>query len=443
MLNRYLGNKQSIMTPLLASVAEYAQPGDHVADVFSGSLSVSMGLKNAGYQVTSNDVNLFSAVLADAYLVPTSTAPTDAAALVSASELDAMRAEARTQAESLRDSTGFHFLESVQMRAQYVEFLAVLNYLAEVDYDDLPAAHRRSDFYDAYCEDGAHSAFVSTRGTTGNRRFFSPGNARRIDLILNTIRWWKQEDRLDPHTYALLLSTLLRGVEKVSNTQGTYHDFPRTTWDSRALQTLTLIPPAMDAVVAGIGGHSAGREQDSLNFVSSIDKHKLLYLDPPYNFRQYSAYYFMPNVICRYPEIEDLDDYFGKLRYVRGQNPEDDFVSTFCKPSHFIQDLTTLIARADCDTVMISYFTGKNHWSGFESSTNDVGQVMLSAMLTSDAFVPGSFTVKEVPRKNYASYGGFKARNINELILVARVRQAEDHANTTSGRTEHGLQTVA
>src|SRR5712675_2396750 len=37
------------------------------------------------------------------------------------------------------------------------------------------------------------------------------------------------------------LAVVCHAVEKVANTQGTYHDFPRTTWDSRALKPLTLV----------------------------------------------------------------------------------------------------------------------------------------------------------------------------------------------------------
>jgi adenine-specific DNA methylase len=41
----------------------------------------------------------------------------------------------------------------------------------------------------------------------------------------------------------LLVSALLRAVEKVSNTQGTYHDFPRDSYDARSLKPLRFEPP--------------------------------------------------------------------------------------------------------------------------------------------------------------------------------------------------------
>lgn len=441
MLARYLGNKQAIMDPLLATIGEYCNPGDHVVDIFSGSVAVSMGLKRQGYRVTANDINLFSSTIAEAYLVPTEPPAVDLAATLSGKHIAVRLAEAKAIAAQLTGKQGYAFLHNPEWRLRYETFVALQQHLQHLDYSDLPSSHQRQDFFDAYCEEGKKSSFVSLRGTVGRRRFFSPFNARRIDLVLNQLRLWKQQGVVDKATHALLLSTLIRAVEKVSNTQGTYHDFPRDKWDSRALNELKLAPPALDDLVAGVGGHMAGKEQDSLEFIKTVGDHALLYLDPPYNFRQYTAYYFLPNVICRYADIEDLDAYFDKLAYVRGQNPEDDFTSSFCKPATFINDMRTMISRARCDRVMISYFNGANHWSKFDSGPNDVGQGMLEELLSEDLFEPSSLTVKSVPRMNYASYGGFKARSVNELIMTAKLRKTEKHESTQF--TDEWLHSVA
>lgn len=430
MLARYLGNKQAIMAPLLQTVAEYCNPGDHVVDIFSGSLAVSLGLKRAGYRVTANDINLFSSTIAEAYLVPSEPPVVRIEDALPVASAAARLKEAKAITSGLVGKEGYAFLLNPDWRARYERFVALQQHLQHITYADLPQSHRRQDFFDAYCEEGSRSSFVSMRGTTGKRRFFSPANARRIDLMLNQLRFWRGAGVVDNQTHALLLSSLIRAVEKVSNTQGTYHDFPRDKWDSRALNALSLAAPMLDDVVVGVGGHSAGREQDSLEYIKSVGEHSLLYLDPPYNFRQYTAYYFLPNVICRYPDIEDLDEYFDNLAFVRGQNPDDDFTSSFCKPSSFIDDLRTMITRARCETVMISYFNGANHWSKFDSGPNDIGQTLLEELLSEDLFEPSSLAVKSVPRMNYASYGGFKARSVNELIMTAKLRKTEENEST-------------
>ena len=60
MIQRYLGNKNSIIEPILEEVRSVCNYGDWVCDIFSGTLSVSMALKRNGYRVISNDINKFS-----------------------------------------------------------------------------------------------------------------------------------------------------------------------------------------------------------------------------------------------------------------------------------------------------------------------------------------------------------------------------------------------
>ncbi len=441
MLARYLGSKTSILDPLVATIGEHAAPGAHIVDAFSGSLSVSMALKVHGFRVTSNDINLFSSVFAEAHLLPTEPPDPDLSSLIPTTRVRELSGPVRARVEGLHGGEGFRFLDDQGWRKRYTAYLTLLDYLETFDSTDLPAEMRQSHFFDTYCEEGQNSAFVSSRGTAGRRRFFSSQNAARIDLIANQIRAWTLSGSLDRTTSAMLRSGLVRAVECVANTQGTFHDFIRSGWDSRALNSLRLEAPPLDAVVTGTGGHAAGRECDTLDFISEVDEHAVLYLDPPYNFRQYSAYYFLPNVLCRYPEMDDPAEYFAGVRFVRGQNPEDDFTSTFCKASRFIDDMRTLIDRARCRTVVVSYYNGANHWGSFDSEPNNAGRERLTELLSGELFVPGSQQVVEVPRRNYASYGGFTARGVTELLLVAEKRQ--DGTHVAQPRPEGRLQPVA
>ena len=441
MLARYLGNKTSILGPLVHTIQQEASPGAHVVDAFSGSLAVSMGLKTHGMRVTANDINLFSAVFADAYLIPSEPPSCDLAAMLPRRRMAEVRDLAKAQAEVLIGMRGFDFLVDPDWRRQYVDYLGLLQHLSTMETRDLPTADRRSHIFDTYCEEGEHSAFVSSRGTEGRRRFFSPANAVRMDLVLNQLRHWHRQGTIGAHAHALAIAGLVRAAEGVANTQGTFHDFIRSRWDSRALNPIRFEPPPLDDVVAGVGGHASGRERDTLDFIGEVDDHAVLYLDFPYNFRQYIVYYFLPNVLCRYSYMPDPEEYFAGVTYVRGQNPDDDFTSTFCKASRFIEDMRTLIQRARCETVVVSYFTGANHWGQFDSGQNDIGRDRLSDLLAEELFEPGSQRVIEVPRRNYASYGGFTAQAVTELLLVAKKRQ--DVVRETGHRSEGRLQPVA
>jgi adenine-specific DNA methylase len=417
MLTRYLGNKTELLPAILSAVDRHARPGALVCDAFAGTLAVSLALKRRGFRVAANDINLLSAVYGRAYLLPSEIPAVALADLVD--DADDLRAQANAGVRALEGKPGFAFLRD--HAAAYIDFIALLHALGAA-----PPGPRR-DIYDHYCEGGARSEFVSSRGRRGRRRFFSEDNARRIDAMLGQLRAWRP--RLPDPLYSLLLCTLLDAVERVANTQGTYHDFPREEWDPRALRPIRLAPPPLDDLVCG-GQHIVGCE-DSLEFIRKVPPHDVLYIDPPYNFRQYTAYYFLPNLICRYCDVENLDAYFAGVRYVRGQNPADDFTSPFCSKDRFLDALATLIGRARARTVVLSYFDGRNHWNEFKADGNGVGYRKLADFFSSSRFVRGSLEIVPIARQNYQSYGGYKARQVQEFLFIARkARQTAQAADT-------------
>jgi adenine-specific DNA-methyltransferase len=229
-------------------------------------------------------------------------------------------------------------------------------------------------------------------------------------------------EMLTPAAEALVLGSVLGAVERVSNTQGTYHDFPRDRYDPRALKPLRLKPLALDGLLGGEAAHLVGREMDSLEFIKLVPRHSVLYLDPPYNFRQYTAYYFLLNLICRYPSMNDPAGYFAGVKYVRGQHPEDDFVSSFCKAKQFIPSLRQLISDSQASTIIMSYFDGRNHWNDFKAECNGEGYDRLVEFFSEDIFEAGSLHVRPVERLNYQSYGGYKARTVSEYLFIAHKR---------------------
>lgn len=401
LIQRYLGNKSAIADELVAAVRCLAEPGDVVVDAFSGSLAATFALRRAGFSVAPNDINHFSWLFATAFMSGSQPfAPNGR--WVSAGE------------------------RRLQWRILADKMVAPVDTNEGIDF--------RTDVFDNYCEAGSRSAFTSTRGRSGRRRFFSAENAATIDCALSRLRGWWRTGRIDQRTRCVLAAMLITAVEKVSNTQGTYHDFPREFTDSRALRPLRIdLPP--EEIFLGPASPLIGCEEDSLEFIRRAPSHRVLYLDPPYNFRQYTSYYFMLNMLSKHAEIEDLDAFFADVEFVRGQNMTDDFKSTFCSKTSFISSLRALIERADTEHVVISYFDGKNHWGSFKSERADSeGREVMEEFLSSDLFEPGSATCTPVDRLNYQSYGGFKAKTVSEFLFTAR--KANAVASTRDGETE-------
>ncbi|WP_406240096.1 DNA adenine methylase (plasmid) [Acetobacter orientalis] len=388
LIQRYLGNKSSISNEIVSAVRSVASPGDLIVDAFSGSLAVSTSLRNAGFEVACNDVNHFSWLYANAFFSGTQAYAPNGLALPAA------------QRQELWYSL------SEELTAPYTT--------------SFPKGARRTDIFDHYCEAGKHSAFLSIRGTSGRRRFFSAENAEKIDRALSKIRFWYRSGKYDLRTRCILTAMLLSAVEKISNTQGTYHDFPRDFIDSRALKPIDItVPP--EELFQGIKSRFIGEERDSLEFIPTVPEHKVLYLDPPYNFRQYTSYYFMLNLLSSYAGIEDLDKFFSRIEFVRGQNMDTDFKSSFCSKSSFVPSLKRLIQGSKTEYVILSYFDGRNHWGQFKSAEGDrTGREILEDFFRSELFDQNSLTFTPVLRTNYQSYGGHKAKKIQEYLFMAR-----------------------
>lgn len=385
LIQRYLGNKSVMNAEIVEVIKDLANPGDLIFDAFSGSLAVSSALRGAGYEVACNDINHFSWSFAKAFF----TSPTIPSLTGS------------------KQPTNKEWADAVhELTAPY-----------EASF---PVSSRRTDIFDNYCEEGSLSAFVSQRGSSGRRRFFSPENSILIDRALSRIRHYTRIGRFSEQVRCILISCLLNAIEKISNTQGTYHDFPREFVDQRALKKLRIKPPIPE-YFDGPVSHHIGRAQDSLAFAKTLPAHKVIYLDPPYNFRQYTSYYFMLNLISRYPEIEDIDAFFRGIKFVRGQNMDDDFKSTFCIKKEFIPSLGELIINAKTDYVVMSYFDGANHWGSFKNSEAEtLGRAVIERFFSSSLFIKDSFSCIPVSRINYQSYGGHNAKAIQEFLFVAK-----------------------
>ena len=126
--------------------------------------------------------------------------------------------------------------------------------------------------------------------------------------------------------------------------------------------------------------------------------------------------------MCSADGSSELEGWFSQVRYVRGQNMADDFTSTFCSKARFLDDLATLIERTDTRWVVLSYFNGRNHWNDFNKDPNGVGKALLTEFFTHPMF-EGAARIRPIGRTNYQSYGGYRARRVDEYLFVAKKRQ--------------------
>ena len=429
-MNRFLGTKTKILSDIHNVLLDLGILEGKICDIFSGSLAVSLFLKRKGYSIIANDLLPLSYSYSQAYLIPSE---------IPQFKLDRLLTDkiSKNNFRNLKDLT-YQKIQSQKLLFKnlnpiYKEFKSFNTYSEEIyslafvltflEYSNHPIDKNvkiRNDIFDYYTKSGHKSDFRSLRGKIGKRNYFIPTNAKKIDFILSQIRFWNINSLLNEQEKHTLICVLLDSMEKYVNIQGTYHDFPRDKFEARALKPFKILFPNYFGLLYAKRKHMAGIG-DSLDYVKKAPFHDVMYIDPPYNFRQYSAYYHLPNFMVKYPDIDDLDNYLSKIQYVRGQNMDDDIISTFSKKDEFIPALKTLIQKSNNRYIIMSYFDGVNHWNKFLSNDNSIGFGLLKDFFSdSQIFLRDSLKIIPVNRVNYQSQNGYKAKKVTEYLFVAK-----------------------
>lgn len=139
----------------------------------------------------------------------------------------------------------------------------------------------------------------SPRETTFGRMFFTENNAKLIDGFRKSIEENFNNKLINENEYYCLLTSLIEAVDKVSNTTSVYGAYLKT-FQKNALNKINFITPETKIIL------------NQINKVYNCDANELikhingdiLYLDPPYNHRQYSSNYHVLNNILTNSNFE-------------------------------------------------------------------------------------------------------------------------------------------
>lgn len=176
-----------------------------------------------------------------------------------------------------------------------------------------------------------------------NRMYVSNKNAVRIDFIRRTIEGWYKENLLDEPEYYYLLAGLIEGVPFVSNITGTYGAYLKH-WDKRAFKDLELT--RLEVLDNHRNNKSFNKNANELIEELGGD---ILYLDPPYNSRQYAPNYHFLETISKYD--------YPEIRGVTGMRPYENQKSSFCIKSEVTEAFEDLIKKAKFTNIVMSYST--------------------------------------------------------------------------------------
>ena len=180
-----------------------------------------------------------------------------------------------------------------------------------------------------------------TKGSEFERMYFTDENAKKCDAIRMEIEKWKNEKRITNDEYFYLLASLINSIDKVANTASVYGAFLKN-YKKSALQPLILQP--LEIVLSS--KHNKSYNLPIEDWIRQVEG-DILYLDPPYNERQYCSNYHMLETIAKY----DNPIVKGKtgLRDYKEQK------SDWCSKSKVCNVFEELISNAKFKYIFLSY----------------------------------------------------------------------------------------
>jgi len=134
-------------------------------------------------------------------------------------------------------------------------------------------------------------------GGGSERQYFSDYNGKKIDTIRQRVETWKKAGKINGNLYYFLLASLLESADKLANTASVYGAYLKHLKKS-AQNKLVLAPADFD-----VNGNAHQVFNEDSNVLIKKIEGDILYLDPPYNARQYGANYHLLNTIAKYDDF--------------------------------------------------------------------------------------------------------------------------------------------
>lgn len=278
----YIGSKLTLL-PFLEQVFRQVTDGSEkvFCDLFAGTGAVGRHFKSLGLQVVANDLQYYAYALNKAYL-------------------------------EINETPAFAGLRALSQQ----EPLAFINALP------------------------GRAGFITNHySPAGGRMYYTEANAQKADAIRQAIEQWRAAKIITEQEYFYVLCSLLEAIDQVANTASVYGAYLKK-FKATALRPLQLKPLQLTNHVTGCRVW----QQDANQLITQIEC-DVLYLDPPYNHRQYGANYHVLETIAAY-DNPPLKGVTGMREY-----PKSEYCRSLAAP-HVMEQL---IRSARTKHILVSY----------------------------------------------------------------------------------------
>ena len=292
---RFIGCKTNLLDEINVVINSNCKNSKTFCDLFSGTGTVGLFFKK-NYEIISNDLLYFSYILQKGSI-------------------------------SINNQITFKKLYSnLEIDCDNSDLIDnVIEYLNNINFKE----------YDG------KKTITNNYSPKGGRMYLTEENALKIDCIRNLIEIWKENSVISEDEYYYLLSCLINAIPSYSNISGTYGAYLKS-WDKRALKEFKL--EKKDIII-----NTKINKSYNLNGIELLEKISgdILYLDPPYNSRQYLPNYHLLETVAKYDEPVTTG--------VTGVRNYDKEKSNWCSKIKVYDEFETTLKKAKFKHIILSY----------------------------------------------------------------------------------------
>ena len=290
---RFIGCKNNLLDNIELLIEKKCKNARVLCDIFSGTGTVGSYFKPK-YEIISNDLLYFSYVLQKGLI-------------------------------ELNYEPDFEKLIEHKKKVDNETISNVYDYLNNLDPDNYNGEKCIAERYSPMCD----------------RMYLTEKNALKIDYMRTTIESWYKDNLITQNEYYYLIACIIQEVPSVSNISGTYGAYLKS-WDKRAFKDFKIYPLKLNINKY----NNKAYNQDGIELLKNISG-DILYIDPPYNSRQYLPNYHLLETVAKYdyPEISGIT---GVRKYTNEK-------SNWCLKTKVYDEFEKLLKNAKFKHIILSY----------------------------------------------------------------------------------------
>ncbi len=315
----YIWSKKSLLDFLYNSITSVVKRKDFVfSDLFAWTWIVWSFFKQKWNQIIANDIQYYSFVLNRNYIWN-------------------------------HKPIYFYWLESeIKNLSNFSKWedrvKVILEYLNNLDW-------KKGFIYKNYAPGGS-------KWNEFERMYFTDENAKKCDAIRMKIEEWEKAKLITENEYYFLLASLLESIDKVANTASVYGAF------LKKFKKSALKPLVLELAEFYLNDKEHQVFNEDINKLILNTSHDVVYLDPPYNHRQYSENYHLLETIVKYDNPQ--------ITWKTWMRVDPEKKSLFCSRAEVKKSFKFLMDNIKANYVFLSY---NDEWL---MSLDDIKEIMSS-----------------------------------------------------------------